>query len=81
MSMKRLTYEEVLDGAMELQPEEQQRLIATLEALTRKRKRFEGSHRITEFWGVGEYIWRDEETGELIDAQEYVNRERDAWDE
>ncbi len=80
MSANITTYEQVLAGATSLKPEEQERLIESLGEIVRKRKRFEGSHSITEFRGLGKEIWRDEKTGELIDAQEYVNRERDSWD-
>ncbi|MBA2364802.1 MAG: hypothetical protein H0V86_14875 [Chloroflexia bacterium] len=80
MSTKPLTYEQVLADAASLKSEEQERLIESLGELVRKRKRFEGSHSPLEFLGLGKEIWRDEKTGELIDAQEYVNRERDSWD-
>jgi hypothetical protein len=80
MKTKRTTYEAVLEEASKLKPAEQKRLIESLEALVRRSERFEGSHSITEFWGAGKEIWRDEETGELIDAQDHVNRERDSWD-
>jgi len=42
---------------------------------------FGGSRDPRELLGLGADVWRDPETGELIDAQEYVNRERDSWDE
>lgn len=33
---------------------------------------------LLELEGLGEHVWRDE-SGELMDAQEYVNRERASW--
>ncbi len=78
MSANITTYEQVLAGATSLKPEEQERLIESLGEIVRKR--FEGSRSPLELLGLGREIWRDENTGELIDAQEYVNRERDSWD-
>ncbi len=79
MAQRQPTYEEVREAAGQLTAGERRRLVEELAA--DESKRFGGSHDINEFWGVGEHIWRDPETGELIDAQEYVDRERDSWGE
>lgn len=34
---------------------------------------------IMQLEGLGAEIWRDPDTGEPIDAQEYVNQERASW--
>jgi hypothetical protein len=79
VAQRQLTYEEVREAAGRLTSGERRRLVEELGA--DESKRFEGSHDINEFWGVGQHIWRDPQTGELIDAQEYVDRERDSWGE
>lgn len=69
------SYQEVLQQAKSLSHEEQIRLIADLSslicqqgAMTSKPKRS-----ILELRGLGKEIWNG------IDAQEYVNQERDSW--
>jgi hypothetical protein len=68
-------YQEVLQQAQSLTPEEQLRLIEDLSSLihqqvvmTAKPKRS-----ILELRGLGKEIWHG------VDAQEYVNQERDSW--
>ena len=73
------TYEEVLEQAARLGPEDQQRLLERLGELVQGRKRYEGKRSPLELIGLGKEVWRDPDTGELMDAQEYVNRERDSW--
>jgi hypothetical protein len=67
------TVEQLLDQASRLDRAEQLRLLDALIQLTREptSKRELGS--ITALRGLGRHIW----TG--IDAQEYVDRERQAW--
>ena len=48
--------------------------------MVREHKRSKGSHNPLNLLGLGKEVWRDKETRELIDAQEYVNGERDCWD-
>ena len=74
-----MTYEELLERAGELAPAEQDRLLAGLGELVRKRRRYEGGRDPLELIGFGKEVWRDPETGEPIDAQEYVDRERQSW--
>lgn len=74
------TYRELLEEVQKLSPEEQDQMLVTLQELARKRRRFDGKHSPMEMFGLGEEVWRDPDTGELIDAQEYVNQERASWD-
>ncbi len=71
------TYQQVLAQASGLEPDDKLRLLETLAAQlcgalgdVKPHKR----HHITEFRGLGKEVWRG------IDAREYVNQERDAWD-
>lgn len=80
MASEQMTFDKVLEGASRLEPGEQQRLIEALLALARRHDEFEGSHSPMELRGLGKEVWRDKETGKLVDAQEYVNQERDSWD-
>ncbi len=68
-------YQEVLQQAQSLTPEEQIRLIEDLSRLIRQRVTMTHSPKrsILELRGLGKEIWHG------IDAQEYVNQERDSW--
>ena len=65
----RLTFEELVEAASQLAPEERQRLIRALTQPT-----LEPEHEISELRGLGKEVWNN------IDAQEYVNAERDSWE-
>ncbi len=67
------SYEYVLDQASRLESADQLRLLEDLAVLLR-RHMTPCRHSVTEFRGLGKEIWQG------IDAQEYVNQERDAWD-
>lgn len=67
------TYDEVLHDARRLEPAEQLRLAEQLIALARQRLAEPKKHSILEMEGLGKELW------EGIDAQEYVNRERESW--
>ncbi len=68
-------YERLLDQASRLQPVDQLRLMEDLAALLRQQIASPlRSHSITELRGLGKEVWQG------IDAQEYVNQERDTWD-
>ncbi|BAZ66029.1 MAG: hypothetical protein KME28_24330 [Pelatocladus maniniholoensis HA4357-MV3] len=69
------SYQEVLQQAQSLTPEEQIRLIEDLSSLIRQRVTMTSKpkHSILELRGLGKEIWNS------IDAQEYVNQERDSW--
>ncbi len=68
-------YQEVLLQAQSLTPEEQIRLIEDLSSLIRQQVTMipKQKHSILELRGLGKEIWNG------IDAQEYVNQERDSW--
>lgn len=75
MAMHRTaTYQQVLEQAKELPPGDKLRLVETLAAQLRSDIAPRKRHRAREFRGVGHATW------DGTDAQEYVNRERDAWD-
>jgi hypothetical protein len=62
------TLEELIQAASRLTREERERLIHALTQPT-----VEPEHEITELRGFGKEVWNN------IDAQEYVNAERDSW--
>ena len=64
-----MTVEEILEAAKHLPPEERARLASAL-ALESP----EPLHEITELRGLGKEVWNG------IDAQEYIDSERDSWD-
>jgi len=66
-------YQELLEKAQRLEPEEQLRLLADLASMLR-RKGAGRRRSILELQGLGKEVWKG------IDAQEYVDRERDSWD-
>ncbi|BAY49676.1 hypothetical protein SAMD00079811_73050 [Scytonema sp. HK-05] len=61
--------------AESLTPDEQMRLIQELSSLIRQRVTMtpKPKRSILELEGLGKEVWND------IDAQEYVNQERDSW--
>jgi hypothetical protein len=64
-----LTIDEIIEAAKRLKPEERTQLLRAL-----ARDPAEPQHEITELRGLGKEVWGG------IDAQEYVNSERDSWD-
>ncbi|MEH2448407.1 MAG: hypothetical protein V7K18_22320 [Nostoc sp.] len=67
-------YQEVLLQAKSLTPEEQIRLIEDLSSLIRQQvMTLKPKRSILELRGLGKEIWNG------VDAQEYVNQERDSW--
>ncbi len=68
-----MTYEEILIQIQQLDPGEQLRLLETLAALVRRRMTVQSQHSILELQGLGKEIWQG------IDAQAYIDRERDSW--
>ncbi len=68
------TYHQLLAQARDLEPADKLRLLESLAAQLRGDLTPRKRHRVTEFRGVGRASW------DGTDAQEYVNRERDAWD-
>jgi hypothetical protein len=68
------TYERVLTEASALNLEEQQRLVEALAGLMRRGSHGQSAHNIRELRGLGKHVWQG------IDAQQYVDQERSAWD-
>jgi hypothetical protein len=68
------TYQQVLTQAKDLAPADKLRLLETLAAQLRGTMVSHKRHRVREFRGIGQASW------DGTDAQEFVNRERDAWD-
>ena len=67
------TYDQLLAQAGRLPPADQLRLLEGLAALVRQQLAPAASQSVTALRGLGKEIWQG------IDAQEYVNRERAAW--
>lgn len=67
------TYKDVLKLARTLTPEEQLQLIHELIAVARHQVAAKPKRSIMELKGLGKEVWNG------IDAQEYVNQERGAW--
>jgi DNA-binding HxlR family transcriptional regulator len=66
-------YQEIRRQVENLTPDEQLRLLEELAAIVRHRIDTKPKRSIMELKGLGKEIWQS------IDAQEYVNQERDAW--
>ena len=62
--------EALIEAAKHLTPEDHERL---LRALLEESTLPAGRRRITEIRGLGKEVWQS------IDAQDYVNAERDSW--
>ncbi len=75
MLQNRLSYQDYAKGIMFLTPDEQMKLMELiLSALRPAFQKTQSLHSIMELEGLGAEIWKG------IDAQEYVNRERESWD-
>jgi len=71
-----MSLQEVLREAENLSREEQSQLIKLLldRVLTSSNTQLDKSHSLRELRGLGKEIW------EGVDAQEYINQQRDEWD-
>jgi hypothetical protein len=67
-----ITYDDVLSRAQRLNPADQQRLLKELVVLARRRVMTQ-TQSILKLQGLGKEIWRD------IDAQAFIDQERDSW--
>ena len=67
------TYSAALTQVLRLAPDEQLRLISELLVYVRHRFQSKPKRSILELEGLGKAIW------DGIDAQEYVNEERNSW--
>jgi hypothetical protein len=72
--MSTAAYYEILNRAQRLSPVDQLRLLEDLAAIVRRQVAPQPRRSIMELQGLGKEIWRD------IDAQEYIDQERDTWD-
>ncbi len=68
MSMQ-TNVEALIEAARHLTPEDRERLVQALQPQPSAQQ-----HRITEMRGLGKDFWRG------VDPQEYVNAERDSWE-
>ncbi|MBI3466358.1 MAG: hypothetical protein HY000_25380 [Planctomycetes bacterium] len=66
-------YQDVLDHAEKLPPEEQLRLLEQLASIVRRRMGPFPRRSILELRGLGKQCWQG------VDAQRYVDRERASW--
>ena len=72
--MQTMNYNELLVRIQQLDPVEQLRLLEKLAALVRCRIASRSRHSILELQGLGKKIWQ------VVDVQEYIDRERASWD-
>ena len=72
--MSTIVYDDVLDRAQRLAPDDQLRLLEELAALIRHQVTARKQRSILELEGLGKEIWCG------MDAQEYVDRECASWD-
>ncbi|MFY7802404.1 MAG: hypothetical protein ACOVQ7_03160 [Limnoraphis robusta] len=66
-------YQEIRHQVESLTPDEQLQLLEELVVLVRRRISLKSQRSIMELEGLGKEIWQG------IDAQDYVNQERDSW--
>ncbi len=69
-----LEYNDLLEHVSHLSRQEKVDLLVELANLVREDSRKGGKRSIMELEGLGKEIWAG------IDAQEYINQERDSWD-
>ncbi len=67
------SYQEVLSRVQHLSQDDQLRLLEDLAALIRRQVTVHPRRSILELEGLGAEIWQG------VDAQAYVDRERDSW--
>lgn len=67
------TYQDIRRQIENLTPSEQLRLLEEIAAMVRRRMLIKTNHSIMELEGLGKETWQG------VDAQEYVNQERDSW--
>ncbi|MCW5853812.1 MAG: hypothetical protein KIT87_27340 [Anaerolineae bacterium] len=68
-----LTYDELLNQVQHLTPDEQLKLLQEVAMIVRRQFASKPGRSIKELRGLGKEVW------EGIDAQEYVNQERNSW--
>jgi hypothetical protein len=70
-----LRFDDYVKGIERLRPDEQLRLIEIMSSRLKTSCKRPGSrHSVMELEGLGAQLWKE------IDAQQYVNKERESWD-
>ncbi|HLX55495.1 MAG TPA: hypothetical protein VKR83_00575 [Ktedonobacteraceae bacterium] len=74
--MLKYTYEDVLNQARQLSPEEQLQLLEEIAAMIRQRvKNMQPpKHNVMEFRGIAKGFWKD------IDVKKFIEEERNSWE-
>src|SRR5205085_9994949 len=67
-------YQAVLNQALRLTPEEQLQLIEDIITVVRHQVRARPRHSIMELEGLGKEVW------EGVDAEKYIDEERNSWE-
>jgi hypothetical protein len=71
--MQIISHEKLLNEVEKLNQSEQLQLLEKIAALIRRRTTAKTRRSILELQGVGKSIWKD------IDAQQYIDKERESW--
>jgi hypothetical protein len=71
--MQIISHEKLLNEVEKLNQSEQLQLLEKIAALIRRRTTTKTRRSILELQGVGKSIWKD------IDAQQYIDKERESW--
>ena len=71
--MPTVNYQHILMQVKQLEMIDQLRLLAAIANLAQQQAAAKTPRRIRELRGLGKEVWQG------IDAQQYVNQERDAW--
>lgn len=72
--MSTYNYNEILSRIQNLPQSEQLRLLEDLAAMIRQESLLRPRRSILEFEGIGQEAWKG------VDVQEFINQERDSWD-
>lgn len=71
--MQSTRHKKILEEVEKLNQTEQLRLLEQIAVLIRNKTTMKNRRSILEIQGMGKDVWRN------IDAQKYVNKERDSW--
>ncbi|HLQ30818.1 MAG TPA: hypothetical protein VK140_16410 [Ktedonobacteraceae bacterium] len=72
--MSNYIYDEILDQAQRLPPDEQLRLLEELAAHIRLLVKPRPKHSILELEGLGAEVWKG------VDVEKYIDEERNSWE-
>jgi len=73
-AMSSYVYDEVLNQAQHLTPEDQLRLVEDLVANIRRQGKARPKHSILELEGLGAEVWKG------VDVEKYIDEERNSWE-